>query len=72
MEEHADEAVRSGRWRVCGWNEDGSERLAPIWNIAEGTRPNVTTAQKCYESFIESVTKRKRSDEVDANSFGDG
>ena len=49
--EHADEAVRSGGWRLFGWNADGSERLTLIWKIDEDTnllRPRVRKIKRKF------------------------
>ena len=48
--EHADEAVKSGGWRVFGWEKDGSERLAPIWQIDEDKflRPRVRKIKRKF------------------------
>jgi len=71
--EDADEAVRTGRCRHAGWNADGSERLARIWQIEEKVlRPRVTKRKTPEVLSRATFTRRKRWDEVQTNSTGGG
>mgnify|MGYP000267370080 CR=1 FL=1 len=66
-------SVRTGRCRHAGWNADGSERLARIWQIEEKVlRPRVTKRKTPQVLSGVTYTRRKRWDEVQMNSTGDG
>ena len=78
-----DEAVSSGKWRVAGWNGDGSERLVPAWpRLPDGCiRPVPSRAKSraknesfTNESFTTELagkkTRENASEDQEVETYG--
>ena len=77
----ANELVRSGRYRVSGWNQDGSERLMPVAaDKLEWVAWDAIRSRQDRQDRQDSRQDRKRLDaqlrdegrEVKRARFGDG
>ena len=69
---HADQAVRSGKWKVCGWR-DGSELLAPKFCDAVIFRPKASRAENSIKRKPqdgEKITGCKRKLEENETTIG--
>ena len=67
----------AGRFRCAGWDAEGNEMLAPIWQIEGHVVTPVAIRKRKREERIDRHTdlwqnKWKRLDEVNKGAFGDG